>query len=157
SYHGPAVGATPAEFTTASQSIPQMRAAMSYITGAHEMKVGFTNQHMSYDDVRTDNNYSVSYNFLNGVPVSIVERAAPFNSHQRSPLNLAIFAQDKYTFNRLTVMGGARFEWYRTSYPDEYFGPGPLVPTRSFTIPGADYWNVKDVVPRFGAVYDLFG
>src|SRR6266566_7728726 len=92
---------------------------------------------MSYDDVRTDNNYSVSYNFFNGVPVSIVERAAPFDSHQRSPLNSAVFAQDKYTVHRLTVMGGVRFEWYRTSYPAEYFGPGPLVPTRSFKMSDA--------------------
>jgi len=156
-YHAPWVLGVPSEFVTADQSIPQMRGSMSYVTGAHDMKVGVTNQFMSYDDLRTENNASVSYNFFNGAPLSIIERAGPYETHGRSPLNLALYAWDKWTVSRLTLNGGVRFEWYKTNYPDHYFGPGPLVPTRNFTVPGADYYNLKDLVPRLGAAYDLFG
>ena len=137
--------------------MPQLRASLSYVAGAHEFKTGFANQGVSYDDNKSDNNYGFSYTFNNGVPIALTERAVPFSSHQRSPLGLGVYAQDKWTIKKLTLNGGVRFEWYKTNYPDHYFGPGPLVPTRSFTVPGADYYDVKDVAPRFGSAYDLFG
>jgi hypothetical protein len=64
SFHAPLVFGTPSEFVTAQQSIPQVRGSMSYVTGAHDLKIGFFDQYMSYDDVRTDNIQSVSYNFF---------------------------------------------------------------------------------------------
>src|SRR5262249_7073295 len=37
------------------------------------------------------------------------------------------------------------------------FGPAPLVPTRNFTLPAGSFYSMKDLVPRMGAAYDLFG
>ena len=158
SYRGPLLSAgTNAMFTTATQTIPKFRASLSYVAGAHEFKMGFADQHVSFDDVRNDNRYSLSYTFNNGVPIGLTQRATPYSSSQRSPLDLGVYAQDKWTVKRLTLTGGARFEWYKSSFPDHYFGPGVLVPNRNFTVSGADWWNVKDLVPRLGASYDLFG
>ena len=36
-------------------------------------------------------------------------------------------------------------------------GPGPLVPTATSRCPTTDYINWKDISPRLGVVYDLFG
>ena len=127
SYHGPLLSAQ-GMFTAASQDIPKARASMSYVAEGHEFKVGFENQWMSYDDIRLDNNFGVSYVFNNGVPASLQQRAYPYEIHQRSPLDLGVFAQDKWTCNRLTLNGGVRFERYKTDFPDHDFGPGPLVP-----------------------------
>ena len=37
------------------------------------------------------------------------------------------------------------------------FGPGPLVPNRNFTIEEEDFYKFKDLSPRLGAAYDIFG
>jgi hypothetical protein len=144
-------------FVDATQTMPQLRASLSYVAGAHEFKTGLANERINYDDEKSDNIYGYSYVFNNGVPIALTQRAVPFSSHQRSPLGLSLYAQDKWTRKKLTLNGGVRFEWYKTNYPDHYFGPGPLVPARNFTVPGADYYDVKDIAPRFGAAYDLFG
>jgi hypothetical protein len=155
-YHGVALSGA-GMFTSASQKIPKARASVSYVGGHHEFKTGVENQWMSYDDVRLDNNYGLSYVFSNGLPVSLQERAFFYEVHQRSPLDMGLFAQDKWTLNRLTVNGGLRFEWYKTNFPAHHFGTGPNTPNRDFTLPGSDWYNLKDLVPRMGAAYDLFG
>jgi len=155
-FHAPMISAQ-GMFVHGEQSIPKVRASATYVGGGHELKTGFENQWMSYDDLRADNNFSLSYGFNNGVPVSLQQRATPFEIHQRSPLDLGLYVQDKWTVDRLTVNGGLRFEWYKTDFPAHHFGPSPVIPDRNFTVPGGDWYNVKDLVPRMGASYDLFG
>src|SRR6185369_16885477 len=41
---------------------------------------------------------------------------------------------------------------------EEPVGPGPLAPSRNFVLPASDgVRGWKDVTPKFGIVYDLFG
>jgi hypothetical protein len=72
----------------------------------------------------------------------------------------SFFAQDTYTRARLTVQGGVRYDGIATSYPDVSAG-GPdyqLMPTRIFYAAGTtDEIHWKDLTPRMGAAYDLFG
>jgi outer membrane receptor protein involved in Fe transport len=35
---------------------------------------------------------------------------------------LGIFAQDKWTFKRLTLNGGLRFDYYKNKFPDQVLG-----------------------------------
>jgi hypothetical protein len=44
-----------------------------------------------------------------------------------------------------------------TSFPEQRLGPGPLVPTRDITFPATSWYSTKDLSPRIGAAYDLFG
>ena len=79
---------------------------------------------------------------------------------QRNILMTSFFAQDTYTRARLTLQGGVRYDGIGTSYPDTGAGgPGyQLMPTRIFYAAGTtDEIHWKDVTPRMGAVYDLFG
>ena len=72
----------------------------------------------------------------------------------------SFFAQDTYTRARLTLQGGVRYDGIGTGYPDVGAGgPGyQLMPTRIFYAAGTtDEIHWKDVTPRIGAVYDLFG
>ena len=70
------------------------------------------------------------------------------------------YAQDQWTRNRLTVQGGVRFDYLKSTYPDSRVGgPGyPYAPQEIFyparSTPG---YGWKDVTPRLGAAYDLFG
>ena len=70
------------------------------------------------------------------------------------------YAQDQWTINRLTVQGGIRYDSLISSYPDSRVGgPGyPFAPEEIFypsrSTPGYDW---KDISPRLGVAYDLFG
>jgi hypothetical protein len=70
--------------------------------------------------------------------------------------NLGLYAQDQWTIRRLTLNPGLRFDWYRTSYPDEHLDPRQFVPV-PVDVASAVMLNWKDLNPRFGAAYDLFG
>ena len=58
---------------------------------------------------------------------------------------------------RLTLNLGARFDYLNINFPEQRLGPGGLVPNRNITFPQNDYLGWKDISPRLGAVYDLFG
>ena len=72
----------------------------------------------------------------------------------------SFYAQDTYTRARLTLQGGLRYDGIGTSYPDTGAG-GPdyqLMPTPLFWPAGTtDEIHWKDLTPRLGAAYDLFG
>ena len=80
-------------------------------------------------------------------------RSTPISEGARS----ALYAQDRWTIKRLTLNLGVRFDQYKTWYPDHHVRAGTLVPTRNFTIPGQDFYDLKDLSPRLGVVYDVFG
>ena len=80
--------------------------------------------------------------------------------YQRNILMTSFYAQDTYTRARLTLQGGIRYDGIGTGYPDAGVG-GPdyqLMPTRIFYAAGTtDEIHWKDITPRVGAAYDLFG
>ena len=154
-YHGlvPVVSAMYSDFTS---PVPQARFATSYVSGAHALKFGFTYLYNKAEATNLDNNYGLRYNFFNGAPLSLVAVAAPWDTHQRGT-EVALYAQDRWTLKRITMNLGVRFDHYKTWSLDTHFGPGVLVPTRNFDIKGADYYNLKDISPRAGVVFDVFG
>jgi hypothetical protein len=131
------------------------RMSASYITGSHAFKLGFTAQYFSYI-IAPRINHDVSYTFNRGVPVQVTQYATPYKTDLRMNPDLGIYAQDQWTVNKLTLNLGLRFDWLK-AYSNDYSLPaGPFVPARDF--PRVDNVpNWKDVSPRLGAAYDLFG
>jgi hypothetical protein len=132
------------------------RFAVSYITGAHAVKAGYNDAHIwvhwgPFDIV------PVSYRFNNGIPNQIRERAYPAPHFEQVDHDMGLFVQDKWTMKRLTLNGGLRYDWYATSFPEQHLQQGLLVPTRDLTFPAQDNLNWKDITPRMGASYDVFG
>ena len=84
-------------------------------------------------------------------------RASPVSRYDDLKAELSMFIQDKWTLNKLTLTGGLRFDYFNTYFPETPLGPGPLVPTRNFTVPEYKWDNWKDISPRIAAVYDLAG
>ena len=78
----------------------------------------------------------------------------------RNLIPTALYAQDTWTRNRLTLQGGVRYDAIVSNYPDSGIG-GPdyqLMPTRIFYEAGStEGANWKDITPRMSAAYDLFG
>jgi hypothetical protein len=148
----------PAGFADRWQHDLRYRAAASYITGAHAFKVGFNNGNGDIDALLFLNGrQNLYYRFNNGVPNLITVYATPYHDGWNLDHDLGIFAQDRWTITRLTLTGGVRFDSFKSSFPGETYGPIQFAPTRNFTLPRTPNSNWKDITPRMGAAYDLFG
>jgi hypothetical protein len=136
----------------------EFKGALSYITGSHALKFGVTNFWGTQTYNSPDNNYGYNYRFNGGVPNQITERQnqyAGLKGGIRSELGL--FAQDKWTVKQLTLNAGLRFDYNYTGWEAIHLGPGPLVPARSIDFPDTPWFRYKDLSPRIGAAYDIFG
>lgn len=148
--------ATQAYQRTLGVTIP-FSAAVSHVTGSHSAKVGVYNVTAQRTSDVPDNAAALTYRFLNGVPNQLTQRATPLYRAERQKYDLGVYVQDKWTLRRLTLSGGLRFDTFNSYFPEQTLGPGVHVPTRNVTFPRTDMANWKDIVPRMGAVYDMFG
>jgi hypothetical protein len=99
----------------------------------------------------------MNYRFNNGVPNRLTMFATPRESASTLDAELGIYAQDRWTVGRATVNAGVRFDYHAGSWPEIHLGPGRWVPTRNITFPAADAQAWKDLSPRLGLAYDVFG
>jgi hypothetical protein len=132
------------------------RAAMSYVTGTHAFKVGFNRTHGFLEEYQYAMN-PVSYRFSGGVPNQITLTNRPYTAKTNMDNDFGMFAQDRWTMNRLTLNLALRFDVLQSSFPEQTIGPAPLVPSRNITFPASDNLNWKDISYRTGFVYDLGG
>jgi hypothetical protein len=130
-------------------------ASASYITGAHSVKVGYWGSLYDAWTQNFTNNARLQYRFSNGVPNQLTMSANGFLTVNLATPS-AIYAQDQSTFGRLTLQGGVRFDYASSSYPEQQLGPDKFIPV-AITFPATSGTAFKDVTPRFGAAYDLFG
>lgn len=140
-----------------SPAINDVQASLSYVTGAHAIKVGFTELVGKVDfSALSVGSSNVSYRFNNGVPNLITEYATPFNLINTLS-DMAVYVQDSWTVSRLTINGGLRYEHFTSTFPEYVLGPSSLLPQRNLTFPKAELSSYHDLNPRVGVAYDLFG
>ena len=97
------------------------------------------------------------YTFNNGVPTSIQQHALPFTQTTHLSLDMGIYAQDKWTFGRATINGGMRLDFFKNNFPEQHLGPTPFGRRPATSRSPRRYANLKDISPRVGVAYDLFG
>ena len=131
------------------------RASASYVTGSHYLKVGFQVMHAWRYATQEPNN-SVALTLRNGVPFSLTQYATPIQFHETLDYNTGVFAQDQWRLNRLTLNYGVRFDFLKASVDPQDIPAGPFTPARQFEgIENVPNW--KDIDPRFGLAWDVFG
>jgi hypothetical protein len=147
--------------------------AASYVTGAHALRFGLTISQANWRLAQqwTGDVSAVTYNGLlpngNLNPVSVTLRI-PTDRRNGIKNDSAVFAQDQWRLSRATISAGLRWDWF-------------ISETRPETLP-ASTWNQaitfnecadglnslsqgcvgrvanwKDLSPRLGLSYDLFG
>jgi hypothetical protein len=130
----------------------------SYVTGSHAAKIGLQFQHDWAWTTQNVTNNAVTYQLRNGLPTQITQYATPLSLFELTKANIGVFGQDQWTLKHLTLNLGVRFDYYNNYVPSETNGPGPLVPNRNTVFPEVDNApNWKNVTPRIGGAYDLFG
>jgi hypothetical protein len=132
--------------------------SLSYVTGTHSSKFGI--RYHTNDSTFPKNFYNDSqlkYNFNNGIPYQLTMYADQGSDQHQHQGILAMYAQDRWTMGRLTLQGGLRFEYLRDSFDRQQIGPNVFVPT-ALIFPAEDGpLHQKDLMPRFGVAYDVFG
>jgi len=133
------------------------RGSVSYITGAHNVKVGGQHQRTRAAFVSYYNNQRLNYTFANGVPTNFTMFANHAANNAFEMNTTAVYAQDTWTMGRLTLQGGLRWEYMTSYYPESRFAQDVFLPVPlTFAAQEGDV-GPKDINPRFGAAYDLFG
>lgn len=131
------------------------RASATYVSGAHAAKVGVALIH-SWRYATQEPNNAVSLTLHAGQPFSLTEYATPIQYHETMAYDAGVFAQDQWRIQRLTVNYGLRIDFLNARVDAQDLAAGPFTPARHFdAIPNVPNW--KDVDPRIGGVYDLFG
>ena len=141
--------------TTFDSELQNYVARFSYATGSHAFKSGFQFQNGMSGTVTTRNG-DLYQQYQNGRPFQVTVSNTPIDD-TRSNLDgaVGIFLQDQYTFGRLTVNGGIRYDWLRNSIPEQTSRAGRFVPARTFAAVSVPDW--KNWSPRVGLALDVFG
>jgi len=132
------------------------RASMSYVTGAHNLKVGYGGVALVSDLQSFTNDQNLAFTVSNGVPISLTQSLLPYTISYRTR-NMSLYVQDQWTHGRMTLQGALRFD------RNSSFSPEQRIPASNFLAnpivfpetPGVDAY--KDISPRGGVAYDLFG
>jgi hypothetical protein len=135
------------------------RASASYVTGSHEMKVGYQGAYIRVKNWFLVNEPQLAYRFNAGVPNQFTFRLPEWHQSDRTG-TAAVYIQDKWTRNRLTLQGALRYDRAWSFTPAEFngteltsrFNAAPISFPRT---PGVDSFN--DITPRIGVAYDVFG
>jgi hypothetical protein len=130
------------------------QASISYVTGTHNYKVGFQDTWGTYKQFRGAN-ADLRQFYQNGVPFQVQILNTPVRFEDDLTADIGIYAQDTWTFNRLTVNYGARFEYFASQVAHEVAGAGRFVKEREFGPIKMPTW--KSFSPRSSIVYDLRG
>jgi hypothetical protein len=131
------------------------RASVSYVTGSHNLKAGFTMLHAWRYNTQATNN-SVSLSLRNRQPFSLTQYATPIEYRETLRYNAGIYAQDQWRIRRLTLNYGVRLDMLNARVDEQSIPAGPFTPARNFgAVENVPNW--KDIDPRVGISYDLFG
>ncbi len=144
------------DFSIAHTGSYLWRAALTYVTGAHSLKVGYQHTFMTDDRTWMTNDQNLAYRFNNGAPNQLTQSISPWVNDARVAWQ-GLFVQDQWTHDRLTLQGAARFDRAWSWFPAQQEGPSRFLPT-PIVIPetrGVD--SYKDVTLRMGVAYDVTG
>jgi hypothetical protein len=129
------------------------RASATYVTGSHSYKVGMQTRYGRVSNNYASNDYTVT--LTNWIPVSLTQIVKPQKFDTKFML-FGLFAMDQWTFGRATLNYGVRYDQQIGTVPANNLAAGPYVPARNYpevkNVP-----NYKDLSPRLGFSYDLFG
>jgi hypothetical protein len=137
------------------------RASASYVTGSHNLKVGYQGSWLVNNTNRVRNESLLSYNFNQGRPTQFTMTIPEWRTADRTGV-AAFFIQDTWTRGRMTLQGALRYDraWSHSPGGGEFNGTPVtsrinVAPISFDTTKSVDAFN--DITPRFGLAFDVFG
>jgi hypothetical protein len=141
--------------------------SMSYVTGSHSFKVGAQVGEGDRRNLQVFTGDVSAVTFTAGNPTSITHRL-PTDIREGIKADVGIYAQDRWTMGRMTLNLGVRYDWFRGENQVSSILPSRLNAGTTFgecpdgkndltagCVGQVQDW--KDISPRVGVAYDLFG
>jgi hypothetical protein len=134
----------------------EARGDVSYITGRHQFKFGTDETWEAGNTQSLANQAAGDYLLLfnKGLPNEIQTFNYPFNPNNQLH-SQSLFATDTWKLGRVVLNYGVRWERYNDFYPNQMKAAGQF--SSAATYPGKELLVWKDVVPRVGGAWDIFG
>jgi hypothetical protein len=128
--------------------------SVTYIRGAHQLKAG-----VSFFRARSYNPSQpfgyATYTYRSGAPLQAT-LSLPRAQTDLLNADMGLWVQDRWRLDRLTLNYGLRMDLIRTGWPEQVLPPNPFTPEFRFEARDT-FVNWKDLSPRVGAAYDVFG
>lgn len=146
--------------------------AVSYVTGSHNLRFGAGVTNGNWRLVRQYTGDVQPIEYTNGAPTAVTLRL-PTDRRNGIKADTGIFAQDRWTAGKATFNLGLRYDWFIGETQESDVLPSRL--NVGNLAAGAHFGkcadglnnpklgcvgrvqNWKDISPRFGVAYDLFG
>jgi hypothetical protein len=143
-------------------TLASLRASLTYVTGSHNMKFGYQGGFSNPSQTYQSFTQVVQIRTASGVPNQLTQTVmgGPDTKYIRNLIPINFYAQDQWTHDRLTLQGGLRYDSLTSNYPDQRIGgPGWPFATQEIFFPSRSTpgYTWKDLTPRLGVAYDLFG
>jgi hypothetical protein len=139
-----------------------VRGTASYLTGAHQLKAGFSDSFGYLESSVYD--YSPYAFFINipGAPpfVRVInQKVSPLFARSDQDYDLGLFIQDRWTVKRSTINLGLRYDSFKGTAPAQVLqGRTLLTPNRpDIPLPETPLVHWQDLTPRFGLTHDVAG
>jgi hypothetical protein len=144
------------DFSVAHAGSYLWKGSMTFVTGAHSLKVGYQHTLMTDDRTWLTNNQNLTFRFNNGVPNQLTQSISPWVNDARAGWD-GVFVQEQWTHRRLTLHGALRFDRAASWFPEQQEGPSRFLPAPILIAETRGVDSYKDITPRMGVAYDLFG
>lgn len=131
------------------------KAVLSYVTGSSSTKFGgqwFSGGRTAFTRTNGDSVLVLR----NGVPQFVTQQTTPLRSNENLKLNFGAFVQEQYTLRRITLNAGLRFDYLNEYIPEQTTDPVRFASALSYPRID-DIPNWKDISPRLGVSWDVFG
>ena len=133
------------------------RVAASYVTGTHAFKAGW-NDTFGFLNMTTYGFQPFQYTFNNGhARPGSRPTPSPYTALSNENHDFGMFAQDSWKLTKLTLNGALRFDYFKTSFPEQVLGPSLINPNRNIVFAPSDGLSWKDLTYRSGFAYDVRG
>jgi hypothetical protein len=128
--------------------------ALSYVTGAHNVKFGAQYQwgpYWRYNNANAD----LYQTYTNGVPQQVTVLNTPLTVQEDLDANFGVYAQDSWNLNRLTVNYGLRFDLNKQTIVGQAAQIGRFANVPAYDDIPFPTWT--DFSPRLSVIYDIAG
>jgi hypothetical protein len=132
----------------------QYLGTVTFIRGAHEMKAGGSFFRAESYNPSQPFGYA-TYIYREGLPRQAT-LSVPRTQTDTVKADIGLWLQDRWRMGPLTLNYGVRLDMIRTGWPEQVLPANPFTPEFRFEARDT-FVNWKDVSPRVGAAYDLFG
>ena len=131
-----------------------VQGAVSYVSGAHNVKVGLSHQFGKYPRYNNANG-DLYQTYNNGVPTQVTVLNTPLRVEETLDANFGAYAQDTWNMNRLTLNYGVRFDLNKQTIVGQDAMIGRFANVPAYDDIPFPTWT--DFSPRLSAVYDISG